>query len=134
MHLSRVPDGEAIEKYDGSGKWVKFYTLGLEIRKERPDAVLWLPMEGGEKYPTRVSAHCCIVDPRPVEADLLNFWNRSLVHYRNKLLRGNIFSALTKSITRLAIVIRNFIPLVSMLRWRAMRRAICQRGSGFQRE
>jgi hypothetical protein len=28
-HLSKVPDGQDIHTYDGSGDWVKIFTLGL---------------------------------------------------------------------------------------------------------
>lgn len=48
MHLSRVPDGTDVKSYDGSGKWVKFYTLGLVIDKSRPDPIVWLSLEGGK--------------------------------------------------------------------------------------
>lgn len=30
VHLSKVPDGEDIHKYDGSGEWVKIHRMGLE--------------------------------------------------------------------------------------------------------
>jgi len=56
MHLSKVPKGQDIHKYDGSGEWVKIYTLGLEIRKELYYPVFWLPENGGQlQLPPRVS-------------------------------------------------------------------------------
>jgi hypothetical protein len=45
VHLSKAPDGVDIHEYDGSGEWVKIYSLGLEMQHERfPDTpVHWLP-------------------------------------------------------------------------------------------
>lgn len=44
MWLSRVPSGMDIAKYDGSGDWVKFYTLGVQFRKEEDKIwIEWLP-------------------------------------------------------------------------------------------
>jgi hypothetical protein len=54
MHLSKVPMGKDVHTYDGSGEWVKIYTLGLEIRKELSYPVFWLPENGGQ-LPPRVS-------------------------------------------------------------------------------
>jgi hypothetical protein len=39
-HLSPVPDGTDISEYDGTGKWTKIYTLGLDV--EEDGAVHWL--------------------------------------------------------------------------------------------
>ncbi|OAG09647.1 uncharacterized protein CC84DRAFT_1202321 [Paraphaeosphaeria sporulosa] len=56
MHLSKVPVSQDIHAYDGSGNWVKIYTLGLEIRKDLwPDVVSWLPFNEG-KLPPRFIA------------------------------------------------------------------------------
>ncbi|KAI0397556.1 glycosyl hydrolase family 61-domain-containing protein [Xylariaceae sp. FL0594] len=35
-HLSKVPEGQDVHTYDGSGDWVKIYTLGLE-RQDVPN-------------------------------------------------------------------------------------------------
>jgi hypothetical protein len=38
VHLSKVPEGQGVRQYDGSGEWVKIFTLGLEMRHEQfPD-------------------------------------------------------------------------------------------------
>ena len=51
MFLSKVPAGKDIAEYDGSGEWVKFYTLGVEFRREENGIWIdWLPQRG-----TRVS-------------------------------------------------------------------------------
>jgi hypothetical protein len=34
VHLSKVPRGQDVRSYDGSGEWIKIYTLGVERRKE----------------------------------------------------------------------------------------------------
>jgi hypothetical protein len=54
MHLSRVPAGQDVRAYDGSGEWVKIYTMGIEIRKELDYPVYWLP-RGNQKNAPRVS-------------------------------------------------------------------------------
>ena len=46
MHLSHVPDGTDITAYDGSGPWIKFYTLGYVVDRTRPDPIVWLALEG----------------------------------------------------------------------------------------
>jgi hypothetical protein len=40
--LSKVPDGQDVREYDGSGEWVKIYNLGLEIHPEFEKPVVWL--------------------------------------------------------------------------------------------
>ncbi|KAI0134080.1 glycosyl hydrolase family 61-domain-containing protein [Xylariales sp. AK1849] len=40
-HLSQVPNGQDVRTYDGSGEWVKIFTLGLEMRDTDPP-VHWL--------------------------------------------------------------------------------------------
>ncbi|KAJ2990561.1 hypothetical protein NUW58_g2887 [Xylaria curta] len=34
-HLSKVPEGQDIRNYDGSGDWVKIYTLGVRCRQQK---------------------------------------------------------------------------------------------------
>ncbi|KAK4182143.1 glycosyl hydrolase family 61-domain-containing protein [Podospora australis] len=36
IHLSKVPEGQDIKTYDGSGEWVKIHSRGLVSAKERP--------------------------------------------------------------------------------------------------
>lgn len=51
VHLSKVPDGQDVRTYDGSGDWVKVYTLGLEWRKvpwRRDERLWWIPANGGK--------------------------------------------------------------------------------------
>ncbi|KFA73937.1 hypothetical protein S40288_00925 [Stachybotrys chartarum IBT 40288] len=45
VHLGKVPDGQEIATYDGSGEWLKIYTKGLEWREEEsPETpIYWLP-------------------------------------------------------------------------------------------
>lgn len=45
VFLSRVPDGQDIKDYDGSGEWVKIFTSGVEFRDEGKRA-FWLPIQG----------------------------------------------------------------------------------------
>jgi hypothetical protein len=48
MHISRVPDGNDIHTYDGSGEWVKFYSLGAEFRPtEDGGERIWWKATGG---------------------------------------------------------------------------------------
>ncbi|KAI0513300.1 glycosyl hydrolase family 61-domain-containing protein [Xylaria bambusicola] len=42
-HLSKVPEGQDIHSYDGSGEWVKIYTLGLELRDDQQHPIHWIP-------------------------------------------------------------------------------------------
>ncbi|TGJ82975.1 hypothetical protein E0Z10_g5805 [Xylaria hypoxylon] len=42
-HLSKVPEGQDINSYDGSGDWVKIYSLGLELRDNPSLPVHWIP-------------------------------------------------------------------------------------------
>jgi hypothetical protein len=30
-HLSKVPEGQDVHEYDGSGKWTKIYTMGATL-------------------------------------------------------------------------------------------------------
>ncbi|KAH7123543.1 glycoside hydrolase [Dendryphion nanum] len=46
MYLSRVPAGEKIHTYDGSGEWVKIFTLGYELRNNTDNPIFWLPLGG----------------------------------------------------------------------------------------
>jgi hypothetical protein len=39
-HLSPVPTGTNIGEYDGTGKWTKIYTLGLDLNED--GSVHWL--------------------------------------------------------------------------------------------
>lgn len=43
IHLSKVPDGQNISENDGSGDWVKIYTMGLNITQDQP--LSWLLMD-----------------------------------------------------------------------------------------
>ncbi|KAI8626161.1 glycosyl hydrolase family 61-domain-containing protein [Xylariaceae sp. FL1651] len=45
-HLSKVPDGQDIHAYDGSGGWIKIYTLGLEMTDDAEQPVHWLAWDG----------------------------------------------------------------------------------------
>ncbi|KAI9159064.1 putative endo-beta-1,4-glucanase D [Paramyrothecium foliicola] len=52
VHLSKVPDGQDVHEYDGSGRWTKIHTTGLEIRKDRPqEPVYWLPHNDNKTPP-----------------------------------------------------------------------------------
>lgn len=42
-HLSKVPEGQDIHTYDGSGEWVKIYRLGVERRNATSKEIKWLP-------------------------------------------------------------------------------------------
>jgi hypothetical protein len=55
--LSKVPDGLGVHDYDGSGEWVKVYTVGITRREAPKDPkypFLWLPQNDGQ-LPPRVS-------------------------------------------------------------------------------
>jgi hypothetical protein len=41
-YLSKVPEGQKMEEYDGSGEWVKLHTTGVEIHKDMK-LPYWLP-------------------------------------------------------------------------------------------
>ncbi|GAW19297.1 hypothetical protein ANO14919_087830 [Xylariales sp. No.14919] len=43
VHLSKVPNGQGIRSYDGSGDWVKIYSLGLDLRNDSQHPVHWIP-------------------------------------------------------------------------------------------
>ncbi|KAF2263084.1 hypothetical protein CC78DRAFT_605021 [Lojkania enalia] len=44
VHLSKVPEGEDVRSYDGSGDWVKIHTLGMEYRENNTKTpVFWIP-------------------------------------------------------------------------------------------
>ncbi|KAF1960545.1 hypothetical protein CC80DRAFT_543959 [Byssothecium circinans] len=42
-HLSKIPKGQNIHNYDGSGPWLKIYTLGLKHDANSTRKVNWLP-------------------------------------------------------------------------------------------
>jgi hypothetical protein len=54
-HLSKVPDGESILTYDGSGEWTKIYTLGLDVNDD--GSLHWLA-SNYEETPGRVRQPC----------------------------------------------------------------------------
>lgn len=54
VHLSPVPEGQAIQEYDGSGRWLKIFTLGLEWREDEEPPILWLA-HNNQELPPRVS-------------------------------------------------------------------------------
>jgi hypothetical protein len=56
-HLSKVPDGQGVHEYNGSGEWIKIHTTGLEIRKQDREPVHWWP-RNKEDTPPRVSLSC----------------------------------------------------------------------------
>ncbi|RWA12842.1 hypothetical protein EKO27_g2240 [Xylaria grammica] len=41
-HLSQVPGGLDVRDYDGSGEWVKIYTLGYGFYNNNPDRIIFL--------------------------------------------------------------------------------------------
>ncbi|KAH7122837.1 glycosyl hydrolase family 61-domain-containing protein [Dendryphion nanum] len=45
VFISRVPEGQNIESYDGSGEWLKISTSGVEFR-DNFNWVYWLPSHG----------------------------------------------------------------------------------------
>ncbi|KAH8196752.1 hypothetical protein TruAng_009071 [Truncatella angustata] len=53
-HLSRVPDGVDVKEYDGSGEWVKIYTLGMEWWANQTNPVHWLAYND-QKWPEKAS-------------------------------------------------------------------------------
>ncbi|KAI1865416.1 uncharacterized protein JN550_008464 [Neoarthrinium moseri] len=56
-HLSQVPEGLDVTAYDGSGEWVKIFTLGMEWRADQTEPIHWLAYnkEGsGQGWPGRV--------------------------------------------------------------------------------
>lgn len=53
MHLSKVPSGQDVGAYDGSGEWVKIYRMGLEYRPQEPKPVYWIAYND-EMQPPRV--------------------------------------------------------------------------------
>lgn len=60
VHLSKVPDDLDVHEYDGSGEWLKIWTLGLEWREDMGDPVHWLAYNN-ETVPARV----CVIPPAP---------------------------------------------------------------------
>lgn len=40
-HLSRAPDDQALTAYDGSGDWLKIYSLGYKLNDD--GSVNWIP-------------------------------------------------------------------------------------------
>jgi hypothetical protein len=53
-HLSKVPDEQDVRTYDGSGEWVKIYTLGLEPVVNPNAPINWLAYNN-QQMPGRVS-------------------------------------------------------------------------------
>jgi len=53
-HLSKVPEGQDVTTYDGSGEWVKIYTLGFDIIPTDPNPVHWI-VYNNQQLPGRVS-------------------------------------------------------------------------------
>jgi len=54
--LSKVPDGQNLTTYDGSGEWTKIYTLGLEVVTDpttNQTSILWLGWNN-QGIPSRV--------------------------------------------------------------------------------
>ncbi|KAI0424435.1 glycosyl hydrolase family 61-domain-containing protein [Xylaria sp. FL1042] len=51
-HLSKVPEGQDLHSYDGSGDWVKIYSLGLDLKNDSLQPVHWLP-SNDEGIPAR---------------------------------------------------------------------------------
>ncbi|KAI3336514.1 glycosyl hydrolase family 61-domain-containing protein [Xylariaceae sp. AK1471] len=52
--LSKVPEGLDVHDYDGSGEWVKIYTVGItrrEVPKDPKYPFLWLPQNDGQLPP-----------------------------------------------------------------------------------
>ncbi|GAW12484.1 hypothetical protein ANO14919_018540 [Xylariales sp. No.14919] len=53
-HLSKVPEGQDVHTYDGSGEWVKVYTLGVRTRGSgdfQGPPFIWLPRNDGKLPP-----------------------------------------------------------------------------------
>ncbi|KAF2684553.1 lytic polysaccharide monooxygenase [Lentithecium fluviatile CBS 122367] len=55
VHLSKVPEGQDIHTYDGSGEWIKIYTLGLVWRPDGASPVDWVLYNGGRIPGSRYS-------------------------------------------------------------------------------
>ncbi|KAI0166931.1 glycosyl hydrolase family 61-domain-containing protein [Hypoxylon sp. FL1284] len=51
-HLSKVPEGQDVREYDGSGEWTKIWTLGLEMEEGAEEPVHWLAWNN-QKLPGR---------------------------------------------------------------------------------
>jgi hypothetical protein len=70
-HLSKVPDGQDTTTYDGSGEWVKIYTLGVELVTDpttHATSALWLPWNN-QQIPSRVSSYNSINTYNKLSAD-----------------------------------------------------------------
>ncbi|KAI1848649.1 hypothetical protein JX266_005508 [Neoarthrinium moseri] len=55
-HLSQVPEGLDVTAYDGSGEWVKIFTLGMEWRADQTEPIHWLAYNkqgSGQGWPGR---------------------------------------------------------------------------------
>ncbi|KAI0406777.1 glycoside hydrolase [Xylaria palmicola] len=53
-HLSKVPEGQDVQTYDGSGEWVKIYSLGVRTRGEGDFSGtpwIWAPRNDGKLPP-----------------------------------------------------------------------------------
>lgn len=55
VHLSKVPEGLDVHEYDGSGDWVKIYTLGMEWWANQTAPIHWLAYNN-QGWPERVSS------------------------------------------------------------------------------
>ena len=51
IHLSKVPDGQDVTTYDGSGEWTKIHTVGLDIQNNQMHWKLY------DSQPPRVNVH-----------------------------------------------------------------------------
>ena len=54
IHLSQVPEDQDVHDYDGTGEWVKIFTMGLEWREDEEPPLYWRPYNN-EELPPRVS-------------------------------------------------------------------------------
>jgi hypothetical protein len=53
VHLSKVPDGQDVTTYDGSGEWTKIDAVGVEVKN---NVMKWKLYVGDNQLPPRVSA------------------------------------------------------------------------------
>jgi hypothetical protein len=51
VHLSKVPEGQIIHTYDGSGEWVKIFTMGLEWHANDTEPLYWRAYNDGKQPP-----------------------------------------------------------------------------------
>ena len=54
--ISKAPEGKDVTTYDGSGQWIKVYTVGVKVNPDQTGyfAIEWLAMNSG--YPPLVRA------------------------------------------------------------------------------